>query len=506
MTGTLAPGDLLLGKYRVERVLGQGGMGAVVAARHLELDELVAIKVMLPRTHAAQESDGRFLREARAAAKIKSEHVVRVHDVGRNDDGTMFMVMEYLEGHDLKTHLAERHRLPVEEAITWVMQVCEALAEAHDLGIVHRDIKPANLFLSRKRKKAQSTIKVLDFGISKVLDAQPGDDLTRTGTMMGSPLYMSPEQMTHARNVDARTDIWSIGVVLYEFVSGVVPFPGETFAQVVHGVMSLDPPPLRLRVADVPDALDAVIQRCLQKDPARRYAHAEELHAALEKVLKGEPRGAANPNEALADTVQALAPAPTKEEFTTTEVGTDEPFADKPLALQDTVAVVEPQPMAPRMANHAAPVAETLTSASTHGPPAGPARRVRTNKALVGGVAALLLLGGAFWGLRQTDGTMPVQTSASPNAPEAPQKLATSFSEMPAPVAPEVVSSTNVLDAPSAAATSTSAPPRVPPSFVPTARASNVKPDANASGRVESESVVPSVKPSGSGRRRLGPL
>lgn len=282
-----SPGDILLGKYCVERVLGQGGMGTVVAARHIELGELYAIKVMLPDIMDKHDAVNRFLREARASARLKSDHVARVHDISRPDDGLLFMVMEYLEGTDLKTHLASHGRLPTDEAITYVLQACEAIAEAHEKEIVHRDIKPANLFLTRKPKTGAPLVKVLDFGISKQLNPAPGSDLTKTGAMLGSPLYMSPEQMTHARNVDARTDIWSLGVVLYELVTGKVPFEGETLTQVVHSVMNVAPKPIRAHVPDVSPSLEAVIQRCLAKNPEGRYPNVEALQKALEQVLAG---------------------------------------------------------------------------------------------------------------------------------------------------------------------------------------------------------------------------
>jgi len=286
MNKPLIPGDTLLGKYRIERVLGQGGMGVVVAARHLELGELYAIKVMLPHMLDDQDAVERFLREARAAARLKGDHATRVHDVGHAEDGTLLMVMEHLEGTDLKRCLAERGRLPANEAITYVLQACEAIAEAHEIGIVHRDLKPANLFLARKRKSTTPQLKVLDFGIAKEMKPEPGQDLTKTGAMLGSPLYTSPEQMIHSRNVDTRTDIWSLGVAIYELVTGTVPFEGETFTQVVHSVLNLTPKSIREHVPDLSRALDVVILRCLAKSPEMRYPTVDALAEALRDALK----------------------------------------------------------------------------------------------------------------------------------------------------------------------------------------------------------------------------
>jgi eukaryotic-like serine/threonine-protein kinase len=202
-------GDVLAGKYRVDRVLGAGGMGAVVAAYHMQLETKVALKFLLPAMLANEDAVTRFAREARAAVKITNEHVARVLDVGTLESGAPYIVMEYLDGTDLAGWLRQRGPLPIEEAIDFVLQAGEALAEAHALGIVHRDLKPANLFYIRSAD-GRPTIKVLDFGISKVtnLSASASNLVrTQTATLMGSPFYMSPEQMEATHAVDARTDI-----------------------------------------------------------------------------------------------------------------------------------------------------------------------------------------------------------------------------------------------------------------------------------------------------------
>jgi eukaryotic-like serine/threonine-protein kinase len=275
------PGDILADKYRVERVLGQGAMGVVVLAEHIELRERVAIKFLLDTPADSAELAERFLREARAAVRIKSEHVVRVSDVGRLPSGAPYMVMEYLEGEDLSQRLLSGVAVPIDDAVDYVIQCCEAMQVAHRSGIVHRDLKPANLFLTQ-RHDGSSLIKVLDFGISKVkaLDAAQLS-LTHTQAMMGSPLYMSPEQMRSSKDVSPSADIWSIGVVLYELLSGELPFMGETFPEVLVKVMSEEPPPLCPLRPEVPAGLEAVVLRCLQKDPADRYATVAHLGVAL---------------------------------------------------------------------------------------------------------------------------------------------------------------------------------------------------------------------------------
>lgn len=303
MRGVVNPGDVLDGKYRVERVLGEGGMGIVVSAHHLKLDEKVAIKFLLPSALSSDEIVARFDREARAAVKIKSEHVARAIDVGTLADGAPYMVMEYLEGIDLAAWLKQRGPLPVTQAVEFVLQACEAIAEAHALGIVHRDLKPANLFVVR-RADGLLSVKVLDFGISKLVDrdgSTPDMSLTRTATVMGSPLYMSPEQMESSRSVDSRTDIWALGVILYELVTGRVPFIADTMPELVIRIIKDMPPPLRDSVPDAPPELEAVIANCLEKDRSRRYPNVGRLAVSL---VDFAPRRSRNSIERITRTIQ----------------------------------------------------------------------------------------------------------------------------------------------------------------------------------------------------------
>jgi eukaryotic-like serine/threonine-protein kinase len=282
------PGAILAGKYQVEHVLGSGGMGTVVAARHIHLLQRVAIKFLLPEALKRSESVERFLREARNAVQLKSEHVGRVIDVGTLDSGAPFMVMELLEGTDLAGHLQAEGALPAAVASELVLQACDALAEAHALGIVHRDIKPANLFLTQ-RPDSSPLIKVLDFGISKTTqDLQPDFHLTRTSTVMGSPGYMSPEQLRSTRDVDGRTDVWSLGVVLYELVAGVPPFTGASFSEVCIKVVMEPAPPV---AAPLPKGFMEVVNRCLEKDPTKRFRNVAELAAALAPFAPEHGRG-----------------------------------------------------------------------------------------------------------------------------------------------------------------------------------------------------------------------
>jgi eukaryotic-like serine/threonine-protein kinase len=280
----VSPGDVLAGKYRVEHVLGVGGVGVVVAAVHLELDERVAIKFLLPAALKQPELVSRFAREARAAVRIKSEHVARVTDVGTLHTGAPFMVMEYLDGQDLGAIARQHAPMPIEQSVEYLLQACEAVAEAHTLGIVHRDLKPSNLFVTR-RADGSPVVKVLDFGISKVkprAGSRPEEAVvTQTSSVIGSPLYMSPEQMESTRDVDARTDLWSLGTILYELISGACPFDAPTMPQLVAKILRSPPAPLRGYRPDAPPELEAVLIKCLEKDPERRYRNVAELALAL---------------------------------------------------------------------------------------------------------------------------------------------------------------------------------------------------------------------------------
>jgi serine/threonine-protein kinase len=270
-------GEIIAGKYRLEKIIGKGGMGVVLSARHIGLDEPVAVKILRPAMMILDGMVGRFVREARAASKIKSEHVVRVMDVGELDGGVPFMVMEYLDGIDLAAYRRQNGPLGVEETVQIVVEAADAIAEAHSLGIVHRDLKPANIFLA-KRRDNRRVVKVLDFGISKVESA---DDTTKTGTMLGSPKYMSPEQMMSRRDVDGRADIWALGAILYELLTGRPPFLADTMPQICALVLNSPPAkPSTLR-ADLPPELEAIILRCLQKSPMERYATVADLVRAL---------------------------------------------------------------------------------------------------------------------------------------------------------------------------------------------------------------------------------
>lgn len=276
----LQQGEVLAGKYRIEKVLGVGGMGAVFTATHLLLDEPVAIKVLLPTQLHRPDAAPRFLREARAASKIKSDHVARVTDVGSLDSGLPFLVMEYLEGEDLSARLQRLGPRPLSEVAGWLLQACEAMAEAHQKGIIHRDLKPSNLFLARLHDGSER-VKILDFGISKVSGELSDGLLTHSRAVLGSPFYMAPEQMSSSGTVDSRVDIWSLGCVLFEALSGEPPFLADDVTILVARVLYDAHPPLGRSRPDLPPEIDAIVGRCLAKSPRDRFPDTASLAAAL---------------------------------------------------------------------------------------------------------------------------------------------------------------------------------------------------------------------------------
>jgi len=280
-------GDVVAGKYRVERVVGEGAMGIVYAAHHLVLDQRVALKFLfVDSTEAGGETVERFVREAQAAARLRSEHVVRVTDAGSSDAGFPFLVMEYLEGCDLAELLKVDGPLPPAEVADYVLQVLAALAEAHAAGIVHRDLKPANLFVA-DRGDHSPVIKILDFGISKQRSERAQWRELTGKAVLGTPAYISPEQLRSSKSVDPRADIWSLGVAMYELLSGTLPFDGETPGELFAAILERTPVPLRARKPELPDAWDGLLARCLKRDPQERFAHVGALAEALAPLGSG---------------------------------------------------------------------------------------------------------------------------------------------------------------------------------------------------------------------------
>ncbi len=286
-------GDTLVEKYRLVGHLGAGGMGVVFAAEHLALQTPVAVKVLLPAAAAAPGAIERFVREARAAAMLRSEHVAKVLDVGTLPTGMPYLVMEHLVGRDLHALLRQVGRLSVQESVEFLLQVCDAVGEAHVNGIVHRDLKPSNLFVT-SRPNGGLLVKVLDFGLAKVVDQRPGSaselTVTTTGEVIGSPHYMSPEQFRSLRKADARSDIWALGVIAYEILCGRRPFDGEGMTGLMVAILQDSPPLPRTWRPDLPPDLERLILRCLEKRPEDRVQSIQEMVNILKMFSIGSGR------------------------------------------------------------------------------------------------------------------------------------------------------------------------------------------------------------------------
>lgn len=423
---SLAVGMIVADKYRVERVLGSGGMGLVVEARHIELGQAVALKVLHDTALADSDSVQRFFREAQATAALESEHVVRVHDLGRMKSGSPFIVMERLTGRDLADLLDDWGLFSVELAVECVRQAALGLAEAHAANIIHRDIKPSNLFVTRRRNR-QPLVKILDFGISKV-GARDQVSLTQTRMVVGSPLYMSPEQIRDARTVDERTDIWSLGAILQELLTGLPPFPGDTLPAVCAAIVADEPLPVRR--ADVTPELAALVRQCLEKDAAKRIQTASELAQRLGAFL-----------------VRASASIPPL----TFDDGTRPPALPpdgsvqriKVMANQETLVDSEANRLAPGGLPRSSAAAMATLIAPGNAEPSRPAptqpsvnlngRRAR-NGVVLFGISALVLafaIGAFYIGQKGRSPQKPTLPGSAPKAPSAAQVR-------PADVAPQV--------------------------------------------------------------------
>lgn len=286
----LNKGTILDGKYRIDGMLGAGGMGVVMSATHLDLDAPVAIKLLREEFAHDEELAERLMFEARAVARMRSAHVVRVLDVSRLGSGEPYIVLERLEGADLASILSDRGPLPVNEALGYLLQACDGLAEAHGLGIVHRDLKPENLYLAETPEGA--VLKLLDFGISKNVgnSFRSARLSTNSGDTVGSPYYMSPEQMRASPTLDARADIWSLGAITFELLTGKCPFEAEGATEVCTKVLTAEPPSLRELCPLAPAQLEAIVRRCLQKNPNDRFQNVGELATALRELHQPDPR------------------------------------------------------------------------------------------------------------------------------------------------------------------------------------------------------------------------
>ena len=444
MESPVQEGDLLAGKYRVEKVLGFGGMGVVVSAFRTDLEQRVAVKFLGAAAAERPDAAERFRREARAAAKIRSEHVARVLDVGTLDNGLPYMVMEFLEGNDISEELRRVTRLPMPEAVDFILQATEALAEAHAAGVVHRDLKPGNLFLAR-RADGSRRVKVLDFGISKALTGSSVEELslTKTAALIGSPLNMAPEQMRSAKDVDTRADIWSLGAMLYEMLTGEPPYTGESIPQLCAALLHDDPISLRQHRPEIPEGLELAVLRCLMKDRNNRFPNVFELGRALLPYAQADSRIHVERAERVLGVTDAT-------------LSGMSPASSLPLISAPAMSV----PVTPLAVTPAAvmqPIEPTVNSWGQSGLKTAPRRRGRLF--LIAGVAAALAAGFGLWVARSSAVPEPKRSAsvaAPPNGPAKPSPVATEPAPPAAPPAPAESAAVAVIPA-------APAPPDAPP-------------------------------------------
>ena len=440
------PGEVVADKYRVERVLGAGGMGVVVSARHITLDQVVAIKFLAfdPFGEGA-EALNRFLAEARAAARIESDHVCRVFDVGQTPNGYPYMVMEYLEGNDLDEELKRRVSLPIVEAVDYVLQAADALAAAHQLGVVHRDIKPANLFLAT-RPDGSRRVKVLDFGISKSVGHTPDPRSSAQFGSMGTPAYMSPEQIKSPSTVDARTDIWALGAILYELLTGQMAFVGETLQDILEMAMNEDPCPMNVLRRDMPSDLEEVVMTCLSRSREKRWPTPAQLARAL------APFGSVGTLTQLASVTRELG--------SLSQLRALNPPSVEAMVVRNQITT-EPDP-------------EELRSRVTMVKDwKGLQTRKRTARTVVLAMATMVcVLATSAIVLHRWNAVQQARTAAAAPAPEPPEAT-----ELPAAVtAPVAVPSANLYVAPSSVHSAHVAPRVASPKVVASPKGSSAKP------------------------------
>jgi serine/threonine-protein kinase len=446
-------------RYLLEGELGRGSFGAVYRAKHAVMGRLVALKVLHPERTTSPSVLERFLGEARAVAAIGSPSIVQVFDAGLTPDGKAFVAMELLEGEDLAAHLSRHGRLPAPRAIEIAQQICRALSAAHQAGVIHRDLKPANVYLARG-PDGRAQAKVLDFGVSKMMRPE-GEELTMTGTMLGTPQYMAPEQLTSSRTVDGRADLYALGTVLYEMVSGVLPYDAKTLAALIASKMSDAPRPLAQTAPDVPGPLGAIILRLLAWDPNARFATAAEVeHALADAAQRISSGGSFRPPATGADAIARTEIAP----------GLASGGGPSPSASGAGPMPAGPRPALAQSTIDSLPGIVNASAATGPGTTEAPFRRMLMIAAalllalLVLGTLAIVALGGlAYVGWTRTADAPAVTTPSAPTE-SAPGGSAPPLPTRPAGAAPPATSTPSTpLPAPALPPPTASVPASAPP-------------------------------------------
>ena len=478
-------GALIAGKYRLDALLGRGGMGSVWRATHLRLGNRVAIKVIAPMYARYPEARQRFDNEAKAAALLRSRHIVQVFDNGELDDGTPFIVMEYLEGQPLSERLAGGRAMPPAAALGWLSQIGRALAAAHAAGIVHRDLKPENLFLARLPDEDEPVVKVLDFGIAKFNAEGFEQGATQTGAVMGTPVYMSPEQARRLKTVDHRCDLYSLGQVAYTLLTGKTAFEGGSLADVIIEVCTQPLPSLRAAAPWLPETLDRWYRKACARDPAERFASVGEFLDAFSAASQSAP-GA--PRRANAPSATEVASSPSAALAYLNQKGA--PGGAEGAWVPPAAPAGQPREAASARVGGG----DTASTPASRTLGVGPAGRARSRFAPLALVACGLLGALGVGALSSTRLRLATHTSMVLPAPETPVAGAASRGDRapPAPAAPMAPPGVDVASGPS--------PPPVAPPPVSAATASTKRP---AKRPPEARPQPPASAPP-NGRRDLG--
>lgn len=493
---SLEAGTLVDGKYRVVRLLGEGGMGAVYEGENIRIKRRVALKVLHASLSAHETAARRFEQEAKAAGMIGSEHIVEVLDFGSLPSGELFLVMEFLEGEDMGTRIKRQKRLLPEEAAPLVHQLLEGLSAAHKTGIIHRDLKPENVFLVREKNGRRDFVKVLDFGVSK-FSTLAGDamSMTRTGAVVGTPYYLSPEQARGLRNIDARSDLYSVGVVMYQAVTGTLPFSAETFNELVFKIALESPPPAETVVPDLDPAFAGMIRKAMEREADARFASAKDFQAALAQWMASRPAPHSRPAGLRASAMRTTSrsgtlameavatpasPWPSEMVQQARAAGGPQPYPSAPSAPVNPMPTPQPQmPYAGYAQAHAAHALPTQQPAP-HAYPQAPQRRApppsRTKHlALIGaGLGAMVLIGlsaGAYFIF--SGGPQPSASASAPSPVSAAPSPIPVPSASASAKAPEPSPQSTAAEAPASTAPSAekpSAPTPLNPKSTPTAK------------------------------------
>jgi serine/threonine-protein kinase len=506
----LQPGETIEGKYRIIRLLGQGGMGAVYEGENVRIHRRVAIKVLHAAVAAKADVVQRFEREAQAAGRIGSEHIVEVLDLGNLPSGERYMVMEFLEGDSLGERIKKRRRLPPAEVGPIIHQLLEGLAAAHQAGIIHRDLKPDNVYLLASRGGQRDFVKVLDFGVSK-FSALDGDSMsmTKTGAVMGTPYYMSPEQARGSK-IDARSDLYSVGVVMYQAVTGRVPFSAETFNELVFKIALESPEPAELVVRDLDPAFASIIARAMIRDVNMRFQSSREFQAAVAAWLStGAPAPAPTPqyyaglpgHQPSYPGFPGYGPVATPSQggvrASDASSGHHAMFAASPVPGAHGVPMVTPSGYtpAPGMSGSGPYGSGSPQLSMSQAGVAMTAPQPRNSGAMIviGVLGTLVLAGGAFGVYKLVSGG-----AAAAPPPETPMSASVAEPPPPPPPTADATASTTPTAAPEASATATPSataelpptrvPGRLPPpakkTATPTATAATPPPPTKSTGRV----------------------